>query len=904
MKGSITETVPAYNMPKEHCEVGHTIPVNTRLGIELQDYLRSLNPTYWQHLELKKKASNFPGILRYNKDIYYLNVDQKQRYYCHLTGKTTCPIRFTIDRKRKVIIQKCWNCSKSQPKAEKVFPLPENFMNDLFEPELEQEKENIAPSHQASSNTSTVADSLQSVFLRNLNGQYIEEDIVSISHPNYQNFIIIVREKCLIKGKGKVQRHEENPTGKIWFKITRSGYVPMCEHPECKKKMKKYKERVPFVYLEGEESSIWDSNTKENRSQDKDKAYLQEISLLLDFQDEEEKAKWIDDIKHLLYEEDTGISSLYEQFLEEQSFTIVDKNNAFFWDEKTLLWQSFTKSFMQRHLAKTLECFCTEEITRFSDADTTSLNNKQQKALQNLKDAIELKMRKLRTNKGTSNIVPFAWTKPEFKNKDLCDKLKQRGRQDVIPIAKGKAVVLDMEAKQIKVRDRVKEDYCSFELPFTKLDMKSDDIQKELQDCEIFWGQLIEEVACFKRYGGAAIFGRNDKMLLEVCGPADSGKTLADTLLQEVFGFGQYFGTLPPGHLVHTRGALKIEADSASMHNTNIAGLYGCRLVTLSETQDKQYYNDLKLKQIVCGDAKQDRQIYQDVELRQGRSCACIIWTNNKIGFKEGTGEDVKKKVLQLQTRFAFVENPTKAGENPLDPKFVAGLKTEKARNVLFNWLLQGAEDHMHQGLNPPEAWQIQNTGSANRVNGNENLELKVEKLKQYIDEMTEPTDDEADIIYHKDLFKAYNAWFDEQIKLQFESYQPGTVTHMWSQNLRMNVTELREHFQQLTRRYQIKHANQGRFLRIKFTDLACNKYFHGKENLSSGAKAKPTPSTIPLTPLSSQSNNNNATAIPTSSRNSFTPEKCLCGCKKCLDAYDHTTLDCIDCCQNYVPVK
>jgi putative DNA primase/helicase len=199
----------------------------------------------------------------------------------------------------------------------------------------------------------------------------------------------------------------------------------------------------------------------------------------------------------------------------------------------------------------------------------------------------------------------------------------------------------------------------------------------------------------FQRLIGYTLSGNaNEKLMVYMHGPSDTGKTLvAQTLLAL---FGQYGYSAPKGSLAPRR--------EDKGHDPDRDGMAGKRFITTSESRPGEEMDEALIKSLTGRDMQNTRKNYAD--LRDWRPEGVIWVASNQ--YPKITGDDdaiwTRIKVIPFTQQF-LAGDPRR--DNKLDEKLLSELPG------ILNWAIEGLRDYLTNGLG--EAVEVNTAGETFR---------------------------------------------------------------------------------------------------------------------------------------------------------------------------------------------
>lgn len=208
-------------------------------------------------------------------------------------------------------------------------------------------------------------------------------------------------------------------------------------------------------------------------------------------------------------------------------------------------------------------------------------------------------------------------------------------------------------------------------------------------DCPIWTGFLDEifagdsELIRFvKRLCGVALVGEQREHLLPILwGHGANGKSVFTGALQHVLG--DYAGNCAPGLLM---------SDGRSEHPTQLADLFGKRLVILSETADGGRLNEALVKSLTGGDRIKARRMREDYWEFNPTHLPVMV-TNHRPQVV-GTDNGIWRRLLLIPFEVTI---PPEKQDKSLPEKLRA-----EAPGIL-RWCVEGCLEWQREGLSPPE---------------------------------------------------------------------------------------------------------------------------------------------------------------------------------------------------------
>jgi P4 family phage/plasmid primase-like protien len=259
---------------------------------------------------------------------------------------------------------------------------------------------------------------------------------------------------------------------------------------------------------------------------------------------------------------------------------------------------------------------------------------------------------------------------------------------------------------------------------------------------EIFKGD--ESVVGFvKRWFGYCITGEvREHALLFHIGEGGNGKGVLMETLQRVLGPG-YSGVGPRTLLSPNNGGASPE----------IAGLIGRRLVTLTETNRDEEFNEGVLKNLTGGDRLSARNLFEGY-FEFNPTHKLQIFTNNEPRIA-GQDRGIWRRLflLNYDVKYGRPHEVAEGIAHEVQDEELAAKLAAEAEGI-FAWLVEGAREWYAQGLNPP----------ATVVRATKEYKARQDNVGQFIAERTvkDPLGCVALSGSTESLYGAYKGWVNE----------------------------------------------------------------------------------------------------------------------------------------------
>lgn len=191
-----------------------------------------------------------------------------------------------------------------------------------------------------------------------------------------------------------------------------------------------------------------------------------------------------------------------------------------------------------------------------------------------------------------------------------------------------------------------------------------------------------ELVAYLARVAGYCLTGRtSEHAFFFLHGAGANGKSVLLAVLQEVLG--SYATTAPLDSFMAARG---------ERHPTDLAGLRGARLVSVTETEPGRTWAESRIKAITGGDSVSVRFMHQDFfEMRPELK---LVISGNHRPRLSGVGEAMRRRLHLLPFDVTIAADRR-------DKRLIEKLVAE--RDGILGWMLAGCAEWQRIGLAPPK---------------------------------------------------------------------------------------------------------------------------------------------------------------------------------------------------------
>lgn len=197
----------------------------------------------------------------------------------------------------------------------------------------------------------------------------------------------------------------------------------------------------------------------------------------------------------------------------------------------------------------------------------------------------------------------------------------------------------------------------------------------------------------FRRAAGYSLTGlTTEQQILVLWGDGSNGKSTILGVFQEIMG-ADYCSSAPPKLL---------EASKSDRHPTEIADLYGRRLVIASETEEGSTLREAFLKLATGSDSMKGRFMHQDF-FQFKPTHKFMLQTNHKPEVK-GTDYAVWRRLLLVPFEVTFGDaRAVESGEATRLKDKNLSEKLANEREGILAWMVRGCLEWRKDGLNPPE---------------------------------------------------------------------------------------------------------------------------------------------------------------------------------------------------------
>lgn len=227
----------------------------------------------------------------------------------------------------------------------------------------------------------------------------------------------------------------------------------------------------------------------------------------------------------------------------------------------------------------------------------------------------------------------------------------------------------------------------------------------------------------------------NEKTLLYLYGPSDTGKSIFTGVMSRLFGeYGQ----------VASDGALRPRREGTV--NNDVDGMAGKRFVTTSESRPGEEMDEALVKRLTGRDEQTTRALYEN---NRTWVPECVIWVCSNQ-YPKITGDDdaiwTRIRVVPFLRQFL-------AGDPDRDERLEEKLHAEM--EGIFAWAARGLQLYLREGLVPPP--EVVQAGEAFRS--------AADGVTAFIAEYTEDdylTIGDGEWVPRSDLYELYKRWCEQ----------------------------------------------------------------------------------------------------------------------------------------------
>lgn len=227
----------------------------------------------------------------------------------------------------------------------------------------------------------------------------------------------------------------------------------------------------------------------------------------------------------------------------------------------------------------------------------------------------------------------------------------------------------------------------------------------------------------------------NEKTLLYLYGPSDTGKSIFTGVMSRIFG---EYG------LVASDGALRPRREGTI--NNDVDDMAGMRFVTTSESRPGEEMDEALVKRLTGRDDQRTRQLY---ERNRTWTPECVIWVCSNQ-YPKITGDDdaiwTRIRVVPFLRQFL-------AGDPDRDERLEEKLHAEM--EGIFAWAVRGLQLYLREGLAPPPEV----------IQAGERFRSTADGVTAFVAEYTEDeflTIEEGGWAPRTELYEMYKRWCKE----------------------------------------------------------------------------------------------------------------------------------------------
>ena len=234
-----------------------------------------------------------------------------------------------------------------------------------------------------------------------------------------------------------------------------------------------------------------------------------------------------------------------------------------------------------------------------------------------------------------------------------------------------------------------------------------------------------------QRLMGCALIGEQREHLLPIFyGSGANGKSVFINAI--LSSLGDYAGSAAPGLFMTSK---------SERHATELADLYGMRIVVLAETRDGARLDEGLVKALTGGDQIKARRMRED--FWQFKPSHMPIIVSNHRPVVRGTDHGIWRRIRLIPFSVTILPDEQ---ETSLTDK----LRDEAAG--ILKWLVEGCQKWQHDGLNEPDAIRL----ATDEYRGESDL------LSRWIEECDVNLCDKSKSTKASHLIESYNAWAEK----------------------------------------------------------------------------------------------------------------------------------------------
>lgn len=401
-------------------------------------------------------------------------------------------------------------------------------------------------------------------------------------------------------------------------------------------------------------------------------------------------------------EESSSLFDLSDLLVEiVQGNIIVNSNNSGYkWDSKTKLWKEKTDKILMIEIAN-------------DSMLTKAIKNLEQEILEAIKkeytDQILYKVYLERVGRlkkyfhSVSNMKNiYTLAKEKLFNEEFKTKIINRNH-DLLPIAGGLVIDLITGA----VRDRIREDFFSFECPVNyvpEVEWTETDCNNLKKFIDQFFIEDKEYIQYMKIKLGSYLSGRNSHDFDINYGCNHNGKNALFRALEIILG--KFCGYISKDVIVFDPKQHRKKGDGS--HTDHLIPIEGKRLVFIQELEENDLIDSEIVKKIISGDTISGvRSHYGKKTITIEPFCKLSISANKIPKFDVDDAMIDRANFYPFKTTFLHKGGLKTEKKSDHELEFAElFLKEKRAINVLFSWLVQGCIEYyrvMDDGIPKPK---------------------------------------------------------------------------------------------------------------------------------------------------------------------------------------------------------
>ena len=445
-------------------------------------------------------------------------------------------------------------------------------------------------------------------------------------------------------------------------------------------------------------------------------------------------------VQYLLAEGVNSRNYLYSLYSKDDIKIPEAKFKVFYaWDKEKCLWEQCDKSELQNTYIKDIiekiyysicrlvsKLEVVHKISPFAKYD--------QKLLETPNDLREALIKMMHYNTKNSNIREIINRYTEY----LIDEkfVSHLNPRSLLPVANKQVVNL----KTGQVRDRLKSDYFTQEIPVAY----NPDSRSELWENSISQIMVndVEKVRFLQEIIGYSISGdASEGKIIFFIGDTKSAKSFLMILIGMIMG--KFATNLNRSVLIRTKR-------SSDEPDPFVASLENKRIGIIDNLEQRDIINVAKYKALASNEKYVYRKLFSnDVENTQSDH-VLFLAVNHCPRFKE-SDDSLWERMVFIDFKARFTENPSKDYEFPIDKKLLSKLGDEKEKEAVLKWMIDGAiRYYAREKLDIPES---------NLETLEHYADLFQSSFDEYFSSRLKLTDDDKDRIQVTLLNDDYKNW-------------------------------------------------------------------------------------------------------------------------------------------------